>query len=175
MPKAVVGLRHVQAPIGSCGARRRPTWHQRTTPLPEMVSARRLTVLRRDESSAARPAPGGVKHRDGGLGPERRGPRQRQRGRQAVRQALRGRARQRGLTVNGHPAILFALPWDFFGAVPTIARARVRVYIVLAGTTNLRTLGHTVCARPMFPLDENVEFRPAPVLYARGAAQDFRA
>jgi len=44
-----------------------------------------------------------------------------------------------------------------------------------SSSANLRTLGHTVCARPMFPLDENVEFRPAPAIYARTLAQDLRA
>ena len=37
----------------------------------------------------------------------------------------------------------------------------------VAGATsaNLRSLGHTICARPMFPLDENVEFEPVATLY----------
>jgi microcystin degradation protein MlrC len=35
-------------------------------------------------------------------------------------------------------------------------------------SANLRYLGHTICARPMFPLDPNVTFSPAAALYARG-------
>ncbi len=35
-------------------------------------------------------------------------------------------------------------------------------------SANLKSLGHTTCARPIFPLDENVEFRPAADLFQRG-------
>lgn len=38
-----------------------------------------------------------------------------------------------------------------------------------ATSANLPTLGHTICARPMYPLDPNVEFHPRPVLYTRQA------
>jgi microcystin degradation protein MlrC len=36
-----------------------------------------------------------------------------------------------------------------------------------ATSANLRSLGHTRCARPMFPLDEKVEFTPRPKLFRR--------
>ena len=36
-----------------------------------------------------------------------------------------------------------------------------------ATSANLPTLGHTVCARPMFPLDPDVDFTPSAVLYQR--------
>jgi microcystin degradation protein MlrC len=36
-----------------------------------------------------------------------------------------------------------------------------------ATSANLKTLGHTVCVRPIFPLDEGVEFTPNPQVYAR--------
>ncbi len=39
-----------------------------------------------------------------------------------------------------------------------------------ATSANLPTLGHTICARPMYPLDEGVTFTPSPVIYARRAA-----
>jgi microcystin degradation protein MlrC len=41
--------------------------------------------------------------------------------------------------------------------------------IDVAGSTsaNLRSLGHTVCARPMVPLDEDVPFQPHAQLYSR--------
>jgi hypothetical protein len=39
-----------------------------------------------------------------------------------------------------------------------------------ATSANLKSLGHTVCARPIFPLDENVTFTPQPQVYARGHA-----
>jgi microcystin degradation protein MlrC len=38
-----------------------------------------------------------------------------------------------------------------------------------ATSANLKSLGHTICARPMYPLDENVVFTPAPVVYERRA------
>jgi microcystin degradation protein MlrC len=34
-------------------------------------------------------------------------------------------------------------------------------------SANLKSLGHTICARPMFPLDEGVTFEPTPVIYDR--------
>ena len=38
-----------------------------------------------------------------------------------------------------------------------------------ATSANLPTLGHTICARPMYPLDPDVTFQPKAVLYRRGA------
>jgi microcystin degradation protein MlrC len=35
-----------------------------------------------------------------------------------------------------------------------------------ATSADLKSLGHTICARPVYPLDEGVAFTPAPVLYA---------
>lgn len=44
--------------------------------------------------------------------------------------------------------------------------------IDIAGATsaNLPRLGHTVCARPIFPLDDGVTFHPEAILYTRGEA-----
>ena len=39
-----------------------------------------------------------------------------------------------------------------------------------ATSANLRSLGHTICARPMFPLDDNVGFEPNVSIYRRGRA-----
>ncbi len=36
-----------------------------------------------------------------------------------------------------------------------------------ATSANLKSLGHTRCMRPMFPLDPNVDFRPQAVLFSR--------
>ena len=36
-----------------------------------------------------------------------------------------------------------------------------------ATSADLKSLGHTICARPIFPLDEEVQFTPKPVLYRR--------
>ena len=37
-----------------------------------------------------------------------------------------------------------------------------------ATSANLKTLGHTRCMRPIFPLEGDVEFRPSATLFARG-------
>ncbi|MEO8306284.1 MAG: M81 family metallopeptidase [Betaproteobacteria bacterium] len=36
-----------------------------------------------------------------------------------------------------------------------------------ATSANLKSLGHRICARPMYPLDEGVEFRPVATVYRR--------
>ena len=36
-----------------------------------------------------------------------------------------------------------------------------------ATSANLPTLGHTICRRPVYPLDPDVAFHPEAVLYAR--------
>jgi microcystin degradation protein MlrC len=36
-------------------------------------------------------------------------------------------------------------------------------------SANLKSLGHTICARPIYPLDEGVTFSPAPVIYRRSS------
>ena len=36
-----------------------------------------------------------------------------------------------------------------------------------ATSANLKSLGHTICARPMYPLDENVEFTSSSTVYRR--------
>jgi len=38
-----------------------------------------------------------------------------------------------------------------------------------ATSANLRSLGHTRCSRPMFPLDENVTFEPKAQIFRRGS------
>jgi hypothetical protein len=34
-----------------------------------------------------------------------------------------------------------------------------------ATSANLRSLGHTICQRPMYPLDPDVAFTPRPQLF----------
>jgi microcystin degradation protein MlrC len=36
-----------------------------------------------------------------------------------------------------------------------------------ATSANLKSLGHTICARPIYPLDENVDFKPIATIYKR--------
>ncbi len=47
------------------------------------------------------------------------------------------------------------------------AAALVNVDAPGATSANLKSLGHTRCARPMFPLDPNVEFHPRALIFAR--------
>jgi microcystin degradation protein MlrC len=46
----------------------------------------------------------------------------------------------------------------------------INIVVDAPGSTSadLPSLGHTICARPMFPLDEGVEFTPEPQVYSRG-------
>jgi microcystin degradation protein MlrC len=39
-----------------------------------------------------------------------------------------------------------------------------------ATSANLRSLGHRICRRPMFPIDDAVTFTPSPELFRRGAS-----
>jgi hypothetical protein len=36
-----------------------------------------------------------------------------------------------------------------------------------ATSASLKSLGHTICARPMFPLDDDVTFTPRATIYRR--------
>jgi microcystin degradation protein MlrC len=47
------------------------------------------------------------------------------------------------------------------------AAALVNVDAPGATSANLKSLGHTRCARPIFPLDANVEFHPQAKLFSR--------
>lgn len=45
--------------------------------------------------------------------------------------------------------------------------ANFNVDVAGATSANLKSLGHTICERPMYPLDDGVEFKPVATLYAR--------
>jgi microcystin degradation protein MlrC len=45
--------------------------------------------------------------------------------------------------------------------------ANFNVDVAGATSANLKSLGHSICARPMFPLDDGVEFNPVATLYSR--------
>jgi microcystin degradation protein MlrC len=45
------------------------------------------------------------------------------------------------------------------------ADANFNVDVPGATSANLKSLGHTICARPMYPLDDDVDFQPKAVLY----------
>ena len=45
--------------------------------------------------------------------------------------------------------------------------ANFNVDVAGATSANLKSLGHSICARPMFPLDDGVEFNPMVRSYVR--------
>lgn len=45
--------------------------------------------------------------------------------------------------------------------------ANFNVDVAGATSANLKSLGHTICARPMYPLDDGVEFKPVATVYSR--------
>src|SRR5258705_753269 len=45
--------------------------------------------------------------------------------------------------------------------------ANFNIDVAGATSANLKSLGHTICARPMYPLDDGVEFNPVATLYSR--------
>jgi hypothetical protein len=45
--------------------------------------------------------------------------------------------------------------------------ANFNVDVPGATSANLPTLGHTICARPMYPLDPDTTFEPTVTLYRR--------
>jgi microcystin degradation protein MlrC len=47
------------------------------------------------------------------------------------------------------------------------ADCNFNVDVAGATSANLKTLGHTICARPLYPLDEDVEFEPKAVMFRR--------
>jgi hypothetical protein len=45
------------------------------------------------------------------------------------------------------------------------ADANFNVDVPGATSANLKSLGHTICARPMYPLDADAGFEPQAVIY----------
>jgi len=73
-----------------------------------------------------------------------------------------------GLDPQDFDAIVVKSPHTEFHMFDQWVEKNFNIDIPGATSANLPTLGHTICARPMFPLDEGVTFTPKPVLYARG-------
>ncbi len=53
----------------------------------------------------------------------------------------------------------------------TFAKANYVVDVAGSTTANLKLLGHRICARPMFPLDPDVEFSPEVELFRHDGLQ----
>jgi hypothetical protein len=56
--------------------------------------------------------------------------------------------------------------WRYF----TFTRKNYVPDIPGSTSANLKSLGHTICPRPMFPLDADVEFRPRVEVFSRQKA-----
>ena len=73
-----------------------------------------------------------------------------------------------GLDPQDFDAIVVKSPHTEFHMYDQWVEKNFNIDIPGATSANLPTLGHTICARPVFPLDEGVEFTPAPAIYTRG-------
>jgi len=73
-----------------------------------------------------------------------------------------------GLDPQDFDAIVVKSPHTEFHMYDQWVEKNFNIDIPGATSANLPTLGHTICARPVFPLDEGVTFSPKPVIYARG-------
>lgn len=69
-----------------------------------------------------------------------------------------------------YAAIVVKSPHVEYGMYDAWVEKNFNIDIPGATSANLPTLGHRVCARPVFPLDEGVVFQPAATLYRRGEA-----
>ncbi len=72
-----------------------------------------------------------------------------------------------GLDPQDFDAIVVKSPHTEFHMFDQWVEKNFNIDIPGATSANLPTLGHTICARPVFPLDEGVVFTPKPVIYAR--------
>jgi microcystin degradation protein MlrC len=72
-----------------------------------------------------------------------------------------------GLDPQDFDAIVVKSPHTEFHMYDQWVEKNFNIDIPGATSANLPTLGHTICARPVFPLDEGVTFTPRPVVYAR--------
>jgi microcystin degradation protein MlrC len=73
-----------------------------------------------------------------------------------------------GLDPQDFDAIVVKSPHTEFHMYDQRVEKNFNIDIPGATSANLPTLGHTICARPVFPLDEGVTFTPKPAIYARG-------
>ena len=73
-----------------------------------------------------------------------------------------------GINPTEHDLIVVKSPHTEYHMFDQWVEKNFNIDIPGATSANLPTLGHTICARPMYPLDPDVTFTPVPVLYARG-------
>jgi microcystin degradation protein MlrC len=72
-----------------------------------------------------------------------------------------------GLNPRDFDLIVVKSPHTEFHMYDQWAAKNFNVDVPGATSANLRSLGHTICARPIYPLDDEVRFSPRAVAYAR--------
>ena len=72
-----------------------------------------------------------------------------------------------GINPRDHDLIIVKSPHTEYHMFEQWAVCNFNIDVPGATSANLKTLGHTICARPIYPLDENVTFTPTVSHYAR--------
>ena len=72
-----------------------------------------------------------------------------------------------GINPMDYDAIVVKSPHTEYHMFDQWVEKNFNIDIPGATSANLPTLGHTICARPVFPLDPDVGFTPKPMLYTR--------
>ncbi len=72
-----------------------------------------------------------------------------------------------GINPTEHDLIVVKSPHTEYHMFDQWVEKNFNIDIPGATSANLPTLGHTICARPMYPLDEGVTFTPVVTIYAR--------
>ena len=70
-----------------------------------------------------------------------------------------------GLNPEDFDVIVVKSPHTEYAMYDAWVEQNFNIDIPGATSANLPTLGHTICARPMFPLDEGVTFEPKATVY----------
>jgi len=73
-----------------------------------------------------------------------------------------------GINPQDFDAIVVKSPHTEFHMFDQWVEKNFNIDIPGATSANLPTLGHTICARPVFPLDDGVTFTARPAIYCRG-------
>jgi microcystin degradation protein MlrC len=73
-----------------------------------------------------------------------------------------------GINPPDHDLIVVKSPHTEYHMFDQWAEKNFNIDIPGATSANLKSLGHVICARPMYPLDPDVTLTPAPVVYRRG-------
>jgi microcystin degradation protein MlrC len=72
-----------------------------------------------------------------------------------------------GINPRDHDLIVVKSPHTEYHMYDEWVEKNFNIDVPGATSANIKTLGHTICARPMFPLDADVQFDPGAAVYAR--------